>query len=131
MRKCGWHNLVGNNLTVDNFYTSLDLVKVCDEKKMTVLGTMRSNRKGVHKEMVNTEGREDNSTIVYFEKESGKISLTSYMVSTKSKGKKCVLLLSNYPDFAALGVTRDDGKKKSSLFKLYDYSMGGVDIVGK
>ena len=81
--------------------------------------------------MANTEGREDNSTIVYFEKESGKITLTSYMVPTKSKGKKCVLLLSNYPDLAALGVTKDDGKKKSSLFKLYDYSMGGVDIVGK
>ena len=97
---------------------------------MTFLGTMRSNRRGLSRTMIQTAGREEKSTIVWHEKEQGRITLSSYAVRTKSKGMKCVLLLSNFPDMATLGVTKDDGHLKTSLFKLYDFTKGGTDITG-
>lgn len=56
--------------------------------------------------------------------------MTSYCVVTKSKGKKVVLLLTNIPNLATLGVTKDDGKKKTALNKVYDFTKVGTDVNG-
>ena len=130
MEQYGWNKLRGNHLTTDNYYSSVALANVCAEHNLTFCGTIRGNRKGVDQEFLKIQGREVNSTVVWYEKFSGKLTLSSYCVSTKSKGKKCVLLLSNLPDIPHMGVTRDDGKKKSALFKLYDFSMGVTDVCG-
>jgi len=98
---------------------------------MTFLGTMRSNRVGVAKEMTNTDRREDKSAVVWFEKEKGRMSLTSYVRKTKSKGWKAILLLSNLLEFPTMGVTKDDGHFKTALNKLYDYLKCGTDVSGK
>ena len=97
-------------------------------QKVTLLGTMRHNRKGVPKEVKSMEGREENSTVVWYEAEKGKLSLTSYAVNTKSKGKKNIFALSSIADFPNLGVNKDDGKFKPALLKLYDMTKGGTDI---
>ena len=131
LEKYGWRNLKGCNLTTDNLYTSLPLLETLEEKQMTFLGTMRSNRLGVAKEMKSTDGREDKSVVVWFEKVKGRISLTSYVRKTKSKGWKAILLLSNLLEFAAMGVTKDDGQFKTALNKLYDYLKCGTDVSGK
>lgn len=55
------------------------------------------------------------------------MSLHSYVVNTKSKGKKNVLMLSTMPPL--IGVTKDDGKRKPAIMKFYDFSKGGTDIV--
>ena len=80
--------------------------------------------------MKEIQNREENSTVVWHEKEKGKMTLSSYCVKTKSKGKKIVLLLSNYPNLPILGVTQDDLKCKTALFKMYDFSMIGTDVSG-
>ena len=50
----------------------------------------------------------------------------SYVVDSKSKGKKNVLVLSTQPPL--LGVTKDDGKSKPAIIKFYDFTKGGTDI---
>ena len=67
------------------------------------------NRKGIPKEIKETKDREENSTEIFWEQTKGKFVLVSYVVHTKSKGVKNILLLSTQPPL--LGVTKDDGKK--------------------
>ena len=81
--------------------------------------------------MFKTDGRDINSTVVWWESEQGKASITSYVVNTKSKGKKVVLALTNYPGLADMGVTKDDDKFKSALLKVYDFTKVGTDKNGK
>ena len=71
----------------------------------------------------------ENSTIVWHELTKGKLCIVSYVVNTKSKGKKNILVLCTVPNLATLGITRDDGKMKPAAIKVYDFSKGGTDIV--
>ena len=80
--------------------------------------------------MLKIKNREPNSTIIWTETERGRFTITSYVRVTKSKGVKNILLLSNDTEMAFLGVTKDDGFKKTALFKLYDFLKGGTDISG-
>ena len=56
------------------------------------------------------------------------IKLISYIVKTKSKGKKNIIVLCTIPNLATLGKTKDDGKEKPAAIKVYDFSKGGTDI---
>jgi hypothetical protein len=57
------------------------------------------------KEVKDTTGRAENSTIVWHESEEGKLALLSYVVKTKSKGTKNILALGTVPDLATMGIT--------------------------
>ena len=57
------------------------------------------------------------------------MSLHSYIVPIKSSGPQNVLLLTTMKPI--LGTTRDDGKKKLAVYKLYDFTKGGTDVVDK
>ena len=81
--------------------------------------------------MKSTDAREDKSAVVWFEKENGRTTLTSYVRKTKSKGWKAILLLSNLVGFPTMGITKDDGHFKTALNKLYDFLKCGTDISGK
>ena len=82
--------------------------------------------------MLRTKDRPDKDTEVWFETDpSGPLTLTSYKTRTKSRGDTTVLLLSTYPEIPTMGITTDDGHKKSMAFKLYDYTKTGTDIQGK
>ena len=98
------------------------------EKKVTLIGTMRMNRKRLTKLMKSLTGREENSTIVWHETSQGKMAIIAYAVNTKSKGKK-ILLLCTVPNLAILGITRDECKIKPASFKVYDFTKGGTDIM--
>ena len=125
----GWRKLHGCNLTTDNLYTSIRLARALAEKKVTLLGTLRMNRRGLAKEMKNMVDRLENSKVVWHELTHGNICIVSYVVKTKSKGKKNILLLCTIPHLATLGITKDDGKYKPAAFKVYDFSKGGTDIM--
>lgn len=45
-------SLSGRNITTDNFFTSLDLAKELERKQMTLLGTIRKNRRELPAEFV-------------------------------------------------------------------------------
>ena len=85
-----------------------------------------ANRKGIPVKLKDVSQREANSTEIYWEK-NGDLVLGSYVVNTKSKQKKNVMMLSTLRPI--LGTTIDDKKDKPALYKLYDFTKGGTDIV--
>ena len=117
--------LAGRNISFDCLYTSIPLSRWLLQKKITCIGTLQLNRKGTPAELKETRDRDLLSTEIYWE-DSGLLSLSSYVVTT-SKGKKNVMLLATVPQI--LGTTKDDGKEKLDLFKVYDFTKGGTDII--
>ena len=89
------------------------------------MGTIQTSRVGIPSEIKELSNRELLSNEVYWE-ENGKTILGSYVVKT-SKGKKNVLMLSTMEPI--LGVTKDDQKFKPQMYKLYDFTKGGTDII--
>lgn len=120
------NDLKGRNISMDRLYTSIPLAEWLLDHKITMVGTLQSNRKGIPEAMKVTTDREVPSYQCVWEEGKKKMSLHSYVVQTKSTGKRNVLLLSTIPPI--LGVTKDD-KKKPAVYKLYDLTKGGTDIV--
>jgi hypothetical protein len=118
-------SLAGRNISFDRLYTSISIQLWLYEKNITSLGTMQLNRKGIPAEMLNFKHREVLSTEVYWQSD-GPLSMSSYVVQTAS-GKKNVVVLSTLNQI--LGTTKDDNRKKLALYKLYDFTKGGTDIV--
>lgn len=73
---------------------------------------MQSNKIGIPDELKTVKQRHEFATTLHWEK--------SKKVKTKSKGPKSVLLCTTI-----LGVT----KSKPDIYKLYDFTKGGTDIV--
>ena len=99
------------------------------DRRITSVGTLQSNRKGIPAEIKEIKDRETNSYEIYWEKDNGISNLHSYMVKTKSSGKQNVLLLLTVPPL--LATTKDDNKSKPAIYKLYDFSKGGTNIIGQ
>ena len=120
-------NLQGRNLSYDRFYSSLSLAEWLLTRGITSVGTIQSNRKGIPAEIKQIDHREVNSYEVYWEEDKNVLNLHSYVVKTKSSGKRNVLLLSAVTPL--LGTTKDDQKRKPGIYKLYDFTKGGTDVV--
>lgn len=118
-------SLKGRNISFDRLYTSLSLELWLHSRNITSIGTMQINRRGIPSELKDVKSREPLSTEIYWQKD-GPLSLSVYTVST-SNGKKNVLLLSTHKQL--LGLTKDDKKNKPSMYKVYDFTKGGTDIV--
>ena len=118
-------NMQGCNISCDRFYTSMELANWLLERKMTIVGTIKTNRKGVG-DVKKMDGRENNSTLIYWEKDKGTMTMTSYVMNTKSSGKRNVLILATTNPI--LGVTKDDGKSKPAIINFYNYTKGGTAI---
>ena len=86
---------------------------------------MQLNRKGILDKLKETKNRELLSSEIYWDQNS-LLSISSYVVKT-SKGKKNMILLSSTPPI--LGITKDDGKSKLVIHKVYDFTKGGTDII--
>ena len=102
-------SLKGRNISFDRLYTTIPLADWVLEKDITSVGTLVANRRGLSKEFIKTAEREEFSYKVLWRKDEPHIPLHSYVVKTKSTGKRNVLLLSTLEPL--LAVTRDDGKK--------------------
>ena len=120
-------SLEGRNISMDRLYTSIAITNWLLEKKITVVGTMMKNRAGIPDELKLPGNRGNFSFFLHWESEKKDIAICTYIINTKSKGKKSVILLSSMrPCF---GKTRDDGKEKPQIYKLYDFTQGGTNIV--
>ena len=64
---------------------------------------------------------------MYWGKDNTTLNVTSYVVNTKSSGKRNVLVLSTLNP--VLGPTKDDGKSKPAIIKFYDFTKDSADIV--
>ena len=73
----------GNNITTDRLYTNFELCDWFLSKKITTIGTMMANKKGIPNELKKTDDREHLSYECLWQIENPRISLHSYVVEKK------------------------------------------------
>ena len=110
----------GRNVTCDNFFTSLNLARELSFKRMSLVGTIRSNRREVPKELWEIKKRGLYESVFAYSEEGMQI------VSYKAKKNKNVFLLSSQHKDEKLS----EGKtKKPEVILYYNSTKGGVDCV--
>lgn len=112
----------GRNITVDNWFTSYELMnELLQNHKLTLVGTLRKNKRELPPGFVNTKHRPVNSSMFAFQKDK---TLVSYV---PRKGKNVILLSSMHFDDE---IDPDTGDSfKPSIITFYNKTKGGVDIV--
>lgn len=113
--------LQGHNITCDNFFTSYRLGDALQERKLTMLGTVRKNKPELPSEILKMQGRPLHSSKFAF---TEKTTLVSYC----PKRNKNVLVMSTMHKDASLS-TREDMKPQMILD--YNATKGGVDNLDK
>lgn len=109
----------GRNVTTDNFFTSVELANSLLAERMTLLGTIKCNKRCVPPEMKKNRQREVYSSIFGFTRD---ITLCSYV----PRQGKSVLLLSSLHHTSTLS-DRDD--RKPEIIISYNQTKGSVDTV--
>ena len=108
----------GLNVTVDNFFCSLQLARQLMSMNMTLLGTMRANRREVPTELRYHRGKELFASKFVYTNDG--VQLVSY----KAKQTKIVLVLSSQHSTA--GVANAENRKPQSIND-YNKTKGGTD----
>ena len=111
----------GYNITVDNFFTSFSLASKLLKKNITLLGTLRQNKKEIPKELLPSKERIVFSSEFRF---SDDYSLVSYVPKKK---KAVILLSSSYPDKRVSMET----KRKPQMILEYNKTKHAVDSLDK
>ena len=119
---CG--TLQGRNISLDRYFTSVTLAEWCLERNITIVGTLKSDRKGIPKEVKGVADREEKSTAFCYS-EDEKTMLLSY-IDKKKKWRKNILALTTKHNQVKLSVGE---RKKSHALVFYDHTKGGVDVV--
>ena len=109
---------------MDRYFTSVSLAAWELQKKFTIVGTMRHDRKGIPKEVKVIGNREEKLVLYVYHKEKN-IMLASY-IDKKKSGKKNVIVLSRMHD--SVKVTNDQ-RKKPKIHSMYNHMKGGADVV--
>ena len=78
----------GRNVTTDNFYTSLDLLRELKRRKLTLVGTIRKHRREIPPMALISKGREINDCRFLYNKDATLLSLIP------RKNKTCLILSS-------------------------------------
>lgn len=124
----------GRCLTVDNFFVSIDLAQKLLEKKTTLLGTIRKNKRDVPKAFVVKELLDANNQPIKLNNKKTYRPITSSffgfsdrmtLVSYVPKANKQVVLLSTQHSTAEIVETRS---KKPQMIIDYNKTKGGVDV---
>ena len=118
-------SLVGRNISLDRYFTSISIAEWCLSKKITIVGTMRHDRKGIAQEIKSLDEREEKS-VKWWYKESDEKNMIVSFVDKKKKGMKNIVVLTTMHD--TVSVTKDQ-RRKPNVIVFYDYTKGGVDVV--
>lgn len=116
------YNNSGCNIVTDNFFTSISLARKLYQNQMTILGTIRKNRREIPRELLDIGDRARYSSKFAFHNNNEAV-----VVSYLPKRNKNVLLLSSKNFRAAVDETSD--KKKPLMILEYNKLKGGVDSV--
>lgn len=111
-------NRTGRNITCDNFFTSKALALKLWENGLTLVGTIRANRRELPSAALPNKTREVHSTEFFF---SEFVTLVSYV----PKERKAINLLSTQHHDKQ--VELDEQKKKPHVISYYNSTMGGCD----
>ena len=109
----------GRNVTMDRFYTSVELAEDLLKDKLTIVGTMNTSRRDVPATMKPSKTRAELSSSFLFTRD-----LT--MVSYVPKKNKSVVLLSSMHH--AKDISNED-HRKPEIILFYNSTKGGVDTV--
>lgn len=104
------------NITMDNWFTSVPLAKslLREPYKLTLVGTLRANKKEIPKELKNFKDRKCNTSIFCYDNE---LTLLSY----KPKPNKVIYLLSSCDEEGAVNQTTN----KPYMVEFYNKTKGG------
>lgn len=104
------------NITMDNWFSSFELAQKLLENKLTMVGTLRKNKREIPIQFLDVKRKEIPSSAFAFSKD---ITLVSHV----SEKKKCVLLISSmhFQDEIDLET------KKPEIIMFYNSTKGGVD----
>ncbi|XP_055936820.1 piggyBac transposable element-derived protein 4-like [Argiope bruennichi] len=111
----------GRNVTTDNWYTSYELAEFLQKQKISIVGTIRKNRKVIPPEFASHKNREEYTTLFGFQKN---IMILSYM----TKKNNCVNLLSTMHNDNHIDESTGD-LKKPEVITFYNMTKGAVDVV--
>lgn len=111
----------GRNITTDNFFTSLDLAKQLKIWKLTLVGTVRKNKRFIPAVMLASKERAIHSTNFAYNKDA---TLCSYV----PKKNRAVLLLST---MHSTGVIESTDAAKPEIITYYNSTKGAVDTFDK
>lgn len=108
------------NVTVDNWFTSFSLTKVLlDVHRLTLVGTVRKNKRELPPQFVNVRGRSECTSMFGF-------NPTTTIVSYIPKKHKNVILVSTMHHDAQ--IDSDTGERnKPHIVTFYNSTKGGVD----
>jgi len=112
----------GRNITTDNFFTSYALATELMGRRLSLVGTVRSNRKEVPREMLPSSTRQPHSSIFGFSPDS--CTLVSYVPKRK---KEVILLSTQHGDNSVVA----DNKNKPEIITYYNGTKCGVDVLDK
>ncbi len=110
----------GRNITTNNFYTNLDLLRDLRRKKLSLVGTLRKHRREVPPIALLSKGRAVNDCKFMYKKEATLLSLVP------RKNKTCLILSSMH-----LGVGKMEDNQKADINQFYNQTKGGVDTMDK
>lgn len=111
----------GRNITGDNWFTDLDLVKRLKNKKLSYVGTMRKNKRQIPPIFVNVKERPVHSSMFGY-------SETATLISYVPKKRKNVLLLSSLHFDDAIDQDTGD-QHKPEIITYYNKTKSGVDTL--
>ncbi|XP_057662492.1 uncharacterized protein LOC130897576 [Diorhabda carinulata] len=112
----------GRNITADNWFTNVELVRKLEEKKLSYVGTVRKNKRKLPANFVLPKGRQVFDSIFGYTKNE---TLVSYV---PKKGKTVVLISSLH---VASNEVKEDASKKPEIITFYNNTKSGVDVVDK
>lgn len=112
----------GRNLTFDNFFTSFPLIKtLLVSHRLTVVGTVRKNKRELPLEFVSTKERPVGSSLFGY---SDDVTIVSYV---PKKNKNVILASSMHHDDA---IDESTGEfNKPEIITFYNATKGGVDTL--
>ena len=111
----------GYNICCDNFFTSLPLAEKLQQEKLSLVGTIKKNRRDLSKVMTEPQKGSINSSNFFWHKKSG-----AMFVKYQPKPKKTVCLLSTMHSTPDVDTTT--AAKKPCVIGFYNENKVGVDI---
>jgi hypothetical protein len=116
----------GRNITCDNFFTSLPLLRQLHSWNLTLVGTIKGSRREVPNDIVKPSFRSRDlySTMSYLNVSEDDSTCKALLVSYKAKSNKIVTLLSSQHKHVE---TYEGPKRKPNVILYYNKNKGGVD----
>jgi hypothetical protein len=112
----------GRNVTVDSWFTSIPLaMKLVKDHNLTLLGTIRKNKREIPPELVQTKNKAPHSSMFCFQQE---MTMVSYV---PKKGKVVLLISTMHQDDKIDETTQQ--QRKPEIITTYTLTKGGVNTV--